>query len=127
VAQQDAASRSGLLREGRVVTAMLGEWRIMQVSGKTALAALQGCGGADVLILNQPDSSTGASTGASAGDTARPCLVYDAIRLRETGALALDQAADGALRIVTSGAAAGNRPWNGRSGAPDAPLVLMRQ
>ena len=115
VPQADAAARDGLLRDGRVVTAMLGDWRIMQVSGKTALAALQGCGGADVLVVNQRD------------DAARPCAVYDMIRLRDTGALAMGLDAAGDLMIDTAQSQAGNRPWNGRDGPPAAALVLRRR
>ncbi len=115
VAQDIAAAREGLQRDGRVVMARLGNWRIMQVSGKTALAELVGCGGADVLVVNQAD------------DVPRPCLVYDLIRLRDTGALALGQTEAGDLRIDTATAQAGNRPWNGRSGAPDDVVVLSRQ
>ncbi|WP_322893619.1 MULTISPECIES: ComEC/Rec2 family competence protein [unclassified Yoonia] len=115
VAQDAAAARDGLQREGRVVTAVLGDWQVSQVSGKTALAELQGCGGADVLVVNQRDA------------VARPCEVFDLIRLRDTGALALDLGADGDLIIATAQTAAGNRPWNGRDGPPAAALVLSRQ
>ena len=115
VAQDIAAARDGLQRDGRVVTALLGEWRILQVSGKTALATLQGCGGADVLVVNQVD------------EVARPCLVYDLTGLRGTGALAMDLTEAGDLRIDTASARAGNRPWNGRKGPADAALLLSRQ
>ena len=115
VAQDVAAGRDGLVRDGRAVTAMLGDWRVMQISGKTALAALQGCGGADVLVVNQTD------------DLPRPCVVFDEIRLRDAGALAFDLDAAGGLAVTTAQQGAGNRPWNGRSGAPAPPLVLMRQ
>ncbi|MBQ2262213.1 MAG: ComEC/Rec2 family competence protein [Loktanella sp.] len=115
VPQDIAALRAGLARDGRVVTAMLGDWRVMQVSGKTALANLQGCGGADVLVVNQRD------------EVARPCAVFDMIRLRETGALALDLDAQGGLVIATAQQTAGNRPWNGRAGAPPPAMVLTRQ
>lgn len=55
VAQEEAAARGGLQSEGRVVTAIIGDWTILQVSGKTALAALHDCNGSDVLITNQID------------------------------------------------------------------------
>jgi len=111
VAQDIAAARDGLQRDGRVVTALLGEWRILQVSGKTALATLQGCGGADVLVVNQVD------------EVARPCLVYDLTGLRGTGALAMDLTEAGDLRIDTASARAGNR----RTGPPQAAQLLSRQ
>lgn len=85
------------------------------MSGKTALATLQGCGGADVLVVNQVD------------EVARPCLVYDLTGLRGTGALAMDPTEAGDLRIDTASARAGNRPWNRRTGPPKAALLLSRQ
>lgn len=115
VAQQNAAARDGLLRDGRAVTAVLGDWRVMQVSGKTTLAGLQGCGGADVLVINQTE------------ETPRPCQVYDLPRLRQTGSLAFDLNASGDLVIVTAQSAAGNRLWNGRTDTPEPPVILTRQ
>ena len=115
VPQDIAAGRDGFVRQAGRVTAQLGDWQVLQVSGKTELAALQACGGADVLITNQKD------------DLPRPCVVYDLIRLRDTGALALDLTADHDLAITSAQAAAGNRPWNGRSAAPETVIVLTRQ
>ncbi|MCK0094719.1 ComEC family competence protein [Yoonia sp. F2084L] len=112
VAQDLAAARSGLEREGRIIYAAVGDWRITQVSGKTALAEMTGCGGADVLISNQTD------------EVMRPCLVYDVLRLRNTGALALDLTVDGDLRITTAHQVAGQRPWNIRQGPVPAPVQL---
>ena len=100
VAQEIAARRDGLQRDGRQVTVRLGDRRVMQVSGKTALAALSGCGGADVLISNQPDDQT------------RPCEVFDQIRLRSTGSLAISVTAENRLKIVTARQLTGLRPWN---------------
>lgn len=100
VPQAEAAAREGLVRDGRVVWARVGDWQVVQVSGKTALAAMQGCGGADVLISNMSD------------EIARPCVVFDLDRLRNTGALALNLTADGGLAITTARDVAGNRPWN---------------
>ncbi|PUB19292.1 ComEC/Rec2 family competence protein [Yoonia sediminilitoris] len=112
VAQDIAASRKGLQRAGRVVTAHLGPWQITQVSGKTALADLTGCGGADVLISNQEVPE------------ARPCLVFDIKALRNTGSLALSQDATGQLVVTTAHGVAGNRPWNRRQGPAQPPIVL---
>ena len=112
VPQAQAAAREGLITEGRVTTAMIGEWRVLQVSGKTALAGVAGCGGADVLISNQLDGGT------------RPCLVYDLARLRNTGALAFSLAPNGDLRIDTAYAAAGRRPWNRWQGDLPDPVRL---
>jgi competence protein ComEC len=113
--QDRAATRPGLRADDTGITAQLGDWQILHVSGKTALARLGGCGGADLLVTNQIDARP------------RPCLVYDLTRLRQTGALALDLTPQGALRITSASAHAGNRPWNRRNGAPDQPVVIMRQ
>jgi competence protein ComEC len=112
VPQDVAAGRAGLNRTGRVVRADLGDWAVVQLSGKVALADMQGCDGADVLISNQTD----------AGD--RPCLVYDLRTLRGTGALALDLAENGDLLVTSAHAVAGNRPWNRRQG-PATPLQRL--
>ncbi|HEV8034001.1 ComEC/Rec2 family competence protein [Yoonia sp.] len=112
VAQEVAAARDGLLIEGRVTRANLGGWVVLQVSGKTALAGLRGCDGADVLISNQFDEIT------------RPCAVYDMARLRNTGALALDVAGNGDLLITTAHQMTGQRPWNSWQGPWPAPVTL---
>ena len=112
VSQEVAAGRSGLIRDGRVVSASLAGWDIVQTSGKTALAGLDGCGGAHVLITNQID------------ETPRPCIVYDVARLRQTGALGLDVLENGDLMIDTAHAVAGFRPWNARQGPVQPPNIL---
>ncbi|WP_375255325.1 ComEC/Rec2 family competence protein [Yoonia sp.] len=114
VEQVIAADRAGLARGQRWSAADLADWRVMQVSGKTALAALRGCGGADVLILNQADGQR------------RPCLVYDVSALRETGSLAVDVNPEGDLEIVTAHFIAGARPWNARQGPRGEPIILSR-
>jgi competence protein ComEC len=111
-AQAIAAERVGLAREGRVVTAALGPWRVTQVSGKTALADLSGCDGADVLISNQTD------------EVARPCVVFDIKKLRVTGALAFNLSAQGDLIVTTAHEIAGLRPWNMRQGPMEPSLTL---
>jgi competence protein ComEC len=113
IAQEDAAARAGLVIDGRLTWASLGDWQVLQVSGKTALAALQGCGGADVLISNQID------------EIARPCAVYDLARLRNTGALALDLAPNGDLLIESAHQIAGQRPWNSWQGPWSEPVRLV--
>jgi competence protein ComEC len=112
VAQEVAGARDGFLIEGRVTRADLGGWQVLQVSGKTALAALRDCDGADVLISNQIDAGP------------RPCAVYDVTRLRNTGALALDVAGNGDLRITTAHQMTGQRPWNSWQGPWPAPVTL---
>ena len=115
VAQTIAAKRPGYDREGRVVYASVGNFRLVQVSGKTALAKLQGCGGADVLISNQVI------------EDAYPCAVFDVVKLRETGSLAISLRDDGALKIVSARAIAGNRLWNSDEGAVQTPIILPAQ
>lgn len=118
--QEDAAARAGIQTEGRVSQTSLGPWRVAQVSGKTALADMVGCGGADVLISNQTD----------AGE--RPCMVFDVTRLRETGALALDLDEKNALVITGARDLTGWRPWNSgqdartQKTAQGGPLVLEK-
>ena len=114
VDQDVAAARDGLNISGRVVRTDLGPWSVMQVSGKTALADLNGCGGADVLISNQAD----------AGD--RPCLIYDLDRLRKTGSLALDIDDQNVLTITSARSVTGSRPWNTTSKSVQAePLLIV--
>ncbi len=115
VAQEIAASRVGFLRDGRVVSVQLDQWEVLQVSGKTALAALDGCGAADVLISNQVDN------------TPRPCLVFDIGKLRRTGALAFDLSEAGDLVITTAHSVTGNRPWNMRQGPSEPPIILSQE
>lgn len=111
VPQEVAAARAGVTREGRVVTADLAGWQIKQVSGKTALAGLSDCGGADVLISNQVD------------EVIRPCTVFDIPRLRQTGSLAMYILSDGDLAITSARVLTGARPWNG--GARDAQQAIV--
>jgi competence protein ComEC len=112
VEQAQAAARAGLVIDGRITRADLGEWQVLQVSGKTALAALRGSDGADVLISNQID------------EVERPCAVYDLARLRITGALALGLAPNGDLLIETARQITGERPWNSWQGPWPAPVRL---
>ncbi len=113
VAQAEAAARDGLLQQGRTTEAQVGDWRVLQVSGKTALAALVGCGGADVLISNQDVTER------------RPCAVFDTGRLRRTGSLAFDVSKTGDLVVTTAHGLAGERPWNAGQGPAIAPIVLL--
>jgi competence protein ComEC len=113
VPQEQAANRPGYTRDGRSVQVNLGGWQILQMTGKTALAALNGCGDADVLISNQQDVGT------------RPCITFDINRLRQTGALAFDLSERGDLLLTTAQGIAGNRPWNANTDASAEPEVLF--
>jgi competence protein ComEC len=112
VAQETAASRPGYTRDGRV---NLGDWLLLHVTGKTALADLDGCGGADVLISNQSDTGT------------RPCIMFDINRLRQTGALAFDLSQAGDLYLTTAQGVAGNRPWNANADATGETEILLQK
>lgn len=99
IAQIDAAAKDGFDWQGRRASFYLGHWHMIAVTGKTALADLNGCGGADILISNQTVQSE------------RPCRVVDIISLRQTGSLAFDLSADGDLITTTARQVAGQRPW----------------
>ena len=114
VAQDIAAARGGYDVSGRETRVVLGTWKILQVSGKTALSALAGCGGADVLIATVEDQIDS------------PCQVFDIIALRNTGSLALEVLENGDLKITTASDVAGNRPWNaGKDLAPTGILLTL--
>lgn len=113
IAQDIAGARDGIMRGVRRYEVELGAWRILQVSGKTALADLNGCDGADVLITNQTD------------DVARPCEVFDIPRLRDTGALGFDLNEAGQLVITAAHAVVGDRPWTTKSDGDTAALSFV--
>jgi competence protein ComEC len=113
VGQDIAGTRDGVDRGLRRYGADIGGWRVLQVSGKTALADVRGCDGADVLISNQTD------------EIARPCEVFDVVRLRDTGSLGLSLTETGALLITAAQAVTGSRPWNATSEGDTAALSLI--
>ncbi|WP_106744442.1 ComEC/Rec2 family competence protein [Yoonia maritima] len=113
--QEIASGRPGYHRDGRAVRVQIGDWTVFQVSGKTALAALDGCDGADVIISNQKD------------DADRPCAVFDIDRLRRTGALALDTNEHGDLVVTTAQDVAGDRPWNAGPEMTGGHMVLTQE
>ena len=96
-----AAERGAFVREGRVVRFALGPHPAVLVTGKVAVAALEGCGGAEILISNQPLG------------TGRPCLTLDPAFLEANGAVALSLAADGALDMTPAREVSGRRLWTG--------------
>lgn len=82
--------------------AVIGQTSILLVTGKTALADLTGCAGADVLITNVADTQD------------RTCEVFDQNRLRMTGALAINVDDQGRPSVVTVRDRTGDRPWTGQ-------------
>ncbi len=103
VNQEIAGTRDGITRGLRRYQVDFGAWTVLQVSGKTALAEITGCDGADVLISNQSD------------EIIRPCEVFDVERLRLTGALGLSLTDTGGLRVKAANAVTGPRPWTPQS------------
>ena len=99
VPQAEAALQRDAGQSTRRMDVALGEWKITQVSGKTELAKIAACDGADVLILSTQNEQD------------RPCLTYDPIALRATGSLAIDLDGAGNLVITTAASQSGQRPW----------------
>jgi competence protein ComEC len=113
IGQDEAAARPGLARGEREARASVDGLEVLVLRGKRALAAVEGCGGAGILMTDQEEGGR------------RPCLVLDARTLRGTGAVAGWSDAEG-LRLVAAEAVAGDRPWTraGRDGAaPDLPRL----
>ena len=108
---QEAAGRGGLALGEREARAEVGETSVLLLRGKQALAAVDGCAGAQVLVTDQDDGGK------------RPCLVLDATTLRRTGAVAAWTSNEG-LQFVASEGLAGERPWTGsRRVGPPPPLA----
>jgi len=102
VDQWVAYNRAGLIEQGRQVSAMVAGQDVVNVRGATALVALDGCGGADILVTNQEYSPRSG------------CDVFDITRLRTTGAVA-GWIVDGKLELVTARDVTGDRLWNTRA------------
>ncbi len=99
VEQFIAFNRTGLIEDGRTVWADINGTRVLNLRGATALAALRGCGGADIVITNQE------------ADTRTGCDVYDIRKLRQLGALA-GRVVDGKLEFQSVRDYTGDRLWN---------------
>ncbi|SMX31538.1 ComEC/Rec2 family competence protein [Octadecabacter ascidiaceicola] len=99
VAQVVAFSRDGLIEEGRTVFARVGDSRVLNLRGSMAVAALDGCGGADLVITNQEL------------DNIEGCTVFDIRRLRQSGALA-GYIENGKLTLISAQDQTGERYWN---------------
>ena len=99
VPQGVAAERDGIEVGNRTYEASIENWRVLMVSGKTALSELEDCGGADVLLSNQIIT------------TPRSCLYFDQAILQNSGALSMN-VIDATLRIQSARSKSGVRPWN---------------
>lgn len=130
LAQEEAARLAADAWQGRVARFDIGGTTLLQVRGKTALAELEGCGGAMILVANHPS------------EIDRPCEVFDPDRLRRTGAVAFHPGPDGRLMPKIVEAETGARLWQTRSergpgvlrsalsywsAGPPAPLVARAQ
>ena len=83
---------------------------VTALRGKRAAAALEGCGNADIIVLNV-DPPPGIAAGLA-------CALWHPARLRATGAVALYRGPDG-MREVTARARTGARLWNTDARASD--------
>ena len=114
--QEDANALAGLDAAGKAVRVTLAGTDILAVSGEAAPRDLVGCDGADILILSVVDQ------------VARPCDVFDARRLRDTGALAIRVVED-KLEVLTTREVTGNRLWTmtglRRDPTPDVPVIAQ--
>lgn len=110
VSQDEAAQAAAGYWEGRVARFEIDGTTILQVRGKTAFAALEGCGGAEILVTNE------------ISDRPRPCRHFDPARLRETGAVALYRDGEGQLTLRTARELSGARLWHPEAG-PDPGIL----
>ncbi len=114
LAAQDAAfGRAGFTGQKGALVAMVGGVPARHFTGKGAASrAAASCTGGALLILSEDWA------GPAGGD----CTIYDAARLRQTGALAIRSDLT-SLQITTARAVAGDRMWNrprSKSGGPTA-------
>jgi len=99
--QVSAAGRGDFRREGRVIRFSVGSQPMILATGKVAVASLEGCGGAKIVVSNQPLGE------------GRPCLTFDPVSLEKSGAVALFLRKDGALHVTTAREVSGRRLWTG--------------
>lgn len=98
--QAEAAGRADFAAEGRMQRIEAGGITLIHATGKVAsAAAVARCGEVSVVVVNV------------ALEAPKGCAVYDARRLRDTGALAVTQGPEGP-RIVTVHDVTGKRLWS---------------
>jgi competence protein ComEC len=102
VNQWVAYNSISLIEQRRQVNALVAGQAVVNVRGATALAALNGCGGANILATNQEYSPRS------------DCEVFDITRLRTTGADA-GWIVGGKLELVTARDVTGDRLRNTRA------------
>ncbi len=96
--QADANALPGLAVAGKAARVTVAGTEVLILTGEVAPREMPGCDGADILILSVVDERD------------RPCEVFDARRLRDTGALA-GVVVDGKLTFQTTRELTGNRLW----------------
>ncbi len=97
--QEAANALPGVDVQGKAARVTLAGTDVLVLTGEVAPRELVGCDGADILILSIVDAVT------------RPCDVYDARRLRDTGALA-GWVIDGELVVQSTREVTGTRLWS---------------
>ncbi len=95
--QAEAAARPGIDRQVRRFSIQVAGQTVLLVRGKTELAKIGGCDGADILVTDQDNAGQ------------RPCRLFDADILTRTGSVAITS--DG--RLETARDRSGGRVWNG--------------
>ncbi|MFV0332799.1 MAG: ComEC/Rec2 family competence protein [Tropicimonas sp.] len=98
--QETAAARPGFVGPKGDLHASADGITIRHLTGKVAAAAFGGDCGADILVSGSPLE----------GGDAPDCLVFDPVRLRESGSVAV-WTAGGTMRVVTARDLSGNRLW----------------
>ena len=115
--QETAARRAGFMGPKAQRGFDLGGWKVVQLKGKVAAAALPAaCARADLVIL----------AGKLEGGAPNGCQVIDETMLNQTGALAVWLTEDGKLRLQPTSTA--SRLWNRRTTdrqGPDTPPTLL--
>ena len=97
--QEQANALPGLDLADRAARVTVADTTVLVLTGEVAPREVTDCAGADVLILSVVDTLS------------RPCEVYDARRLRDTGALA-GRVEAGALVLTTVRDTTGDRLWS---------------
>ncbi|GAA6207750.1 ComEC/Rec2 family competence protein [Cognatishimia sp. WU-CL00825] len=99
VLQSNAANRGGLRSKNGLFAVDFAGGTLWHIRGKRAAAEFIGCQPQDILVTQQPLKM------------APKCLVFDAKKLRTTGALAIRDTAKG-VTITSVLDLRGNRPWS---------------
>ncbi|WP_270729972.1 ComEC/Rec2 family competence protein [Shimia sp. Alg240-R146] len=97
--QEDAASRWDASEKGMSVMPIVGQGRLIHLSGKRALSAFQGCHQGDILVTNQTS------------DIRWACQSFGPENLRVLGAVAIQISPSGP-KVVSARQVSGRRLWH---------------